>query len=326
MNRILIIQTASIGDVILATALVEKLHEMHPDDPIDLLVRQGFESLFSDHPFINTVLTWDKNTRKLAHLAHLIGIIRKRKYDRVINIQRFFSTGLITVASGARETTGFSKNPLSWFFTRSVKHDIRKGIHEVDRNLSLLDLPDGKGFRPRLYPTHDDRKAIVPLAQGRYYTISPASLWFTKQYPAEQWIELMDAVPGEAKIYLLGSAADKPLCESILQKSKYPDVENLAGRLTLLQSAALMEQARMNFTNDSAPMHLCSAVNGPVTAIFCSTVPDFGFGPLSDDRAVAETREQLGCRPCGLHGFKACPQGHFKCATGINNLELISRL
>ena len=70
----------------------------------------------------------------------------------------------------------------------------------------------------------------------------------------------------------------------------------------------------MTFTNDSAPLHFASAVNAPVTAIFCSTIPEFGFGPLSDVAHTIETEEKLLCRPCGLHGKKACPQGHFKCA------------
>lgn len=73
----------------------------------------------------------------------------------------------------------------------------------------------------------------------------------------------------------------------------------------------------MNYVNDSAPMHLCSAVNAPVTAIYCSTIPEFGFGPLSDNSHILQTKEKLSCRPCGLHGFKSCPEKHFKCAWGI---------
>jgi len=101
---------------------------------------------------------------------------------------------------------------------------------------------------------------------------------------------------------------------------------NLAGKLSFLESAALMKDAKMNFTNDSAPMHLASAVNAPVTAIFCSTVAAFGFGPLSDDSFVVETKEQLDCRPCGLHGFSKCPEKHFKCALTINSDQLTLRL
>jgi heptosyltransferase-2 len=78
-----------------------------------------------------------------------------------------------------------------------------------------------------------------------------------------------------------------------------------------------MSKAVRNYVNDSGPLHLASAMNAPVTAFFCSTVPSFGFGPLSDDSEIKETTEKLDCRPCGIHGFKTCPKGHFKCGKGI---------
>lgn len=101
---------------------------------------------------------------------------------------------------------------------------------------------------------------------------------------------------------------------------------NLCGQLSFLQSAALMEGALMNYVNDSAPMHMCSAVNAPVCAVYCSTVPGFGYGPLSDRSFVIQSQEALPCRPCGIHGHKACPEGHFRCATGIdvNRMALLT--
>jgi len=101
---------------------------------------------------------------------------------------------------------------------------------------------------------------------------------------------------------------------------------NLAGKLSFLESAALMKDAAMNFVNDSAPLHLCSAVNAPVSAIFCSTVPAFGFGPRSEKSTIVETKIKLDCRPCGLHGFQKCPEGHFKCALTIDKSELLNQL
>jgi heptosyltransferase-2 len=103
-------------------------------------------------------------------------------------------------------------------------------------------------------------------------------------------------------------------------------ITNLCGQLSFLESAALMRDARMNYVNDSAPLHFASAMNAPVTAVYCSTIPGFGFGPLSDQRFVVETRETLDCRPCGLHGFKACPLGHFNCAHTINAGQLLATL
>jgi heptosyltransferase-2 len=73
----------------------------------------------------------------------------------------------------------------------------------------------------------------------------------------------------------------------------------------------------MNYVNDSAPMHLASAMNAPTCAVYCSTVPAFGFGPLSEKSFIVEIDYPLYCRPCGLHGYNACPEKHFKCAYDI---------
>jgi heptosyltransferase-2 len=147
-----------------------------------------------------------------------------------------------------------------------------------------------------------------------YICIAPASIWFTKQWPAPKWIELINALEDRYLVCLIGSKQDRELCASIKNLAKTQRIKILAGDLSLLESAALMKSARMNFVNDSAPLHLASAMNAPVTAIFCSTVPAFGFGPLSDKNFIAETALELDCRPCGIHGYHECPLGHFKCA------------
>jgi len=87
-----------------------------------------------------------------------------------------------------------------------------------------------------------------------------------------------------------------------------------------------MQDAKMNYMNDSAPLHFATSVNARTTAIFCSTVKEFGFGPLSDDSMIVETKEKLDCKPCGLHGFQKCPQKHFKCALTINEDDLLKRI
>lgn len=326
MNKILVIQTASIGDVILATPVIEKLHRFYPEAKIDFLVKRGSEGLFTGHPFLHEIIIWDKK-RKLRTLPSLINKIRKNKYDLAINIQRFASTGLLTILSGANSTIGFDKNPFSNFFTKRIRHEIREGIHEVKRNLSLIrDLTDDSVEKPRIYPTSGDVQKTAVYKSGKYITISPASIWFTKQYPPDKWTAFIQKIPPEPSIYFLGSNADAALCDEIIHKSGHSKSFNLAGKLTLTESASLMKDAVMNYTNDSAPMHLASAVNAPVTVIYCSTIPGFGFGPLSKISNIVETVEPLYCRPCGLHGFRKCPEKHFRCATNINDEQLIDKL
>jgi heptosyltransferase-2 len=327
----LIIQTAFIGDVVLATALAEKLHLHRPDGAIDFLLRKGNEDLLKGHPFLRNVIVWDKKKGKIKNLFKLIRQVRATRYDYVINVHRFASSGLITAFSGAGVRVGFDKNPLSSFFSKSKKHILAKGMHEVQRNQTLIAaITDEHPAKPRLYPSQADQDTIRKYREGSgvvmpYVCIAPASVWFTKQFPKEKWVAFIDQLK-QFSVYLLGAPSDHEHCESIRNATTYPGVTNLSGKLSFLESTALMQHAVMNFVNDSAPLHLASAVNAPVTAVFCSTVPDFGFGPLSDRSFIVETSEPLTCRPCGLHGYKACPQGHFKCALTISNEQLLNSL
>ncbi len=318
MNKILIIQTAFIGDVILATALLEKLHQFYPATKIDFLVRKGNEGLLVDHPYLNEVLIWDKKEKKYAHLKALSIRVKQQRYDVVVNLQRFASSGMITAFSGAKEKLGFKKNPLSFSFTKSVEHTIGDGTHEVERNQQLIThLTDGKALKPKLHPTDKDYTAVEAYKKNDYVCMAPTSVWATKELPKEQWVKLLNKTKEDTTIYLLGGPVDADQCEEIKQLSTHKKAVNLSGKLSFLASAALMEHAQMNYVNDSAPLHIASAMNAPVTAYFCSTVPSFGFGPLSEKQTIVEVQEQLDCRPCGLHGKKECPKGHFDCGFKI---------
>jgi heptosyltransferase-2 len=325
--KVLIIQTAFIGDVILATALVEKLSAFSSDAQIDFLLRKGNETILANNPHIREILIWDKKNGKYRNLRQMLKRIRSRKYDVVVNVQRFISTGVLAAFSGAKRIIGFDKNPLSFLFTNKVKHVIgskEHPVHEVQRNLALIsELTDGSMVRPKVYPSEKDFQQVK--TEGSYVTMAPASVWFTKQLPVPKWLEAIALLPAEVSVYLIGGREDIPLCEAIRRSSGRDNVINLAGRLSLMESAALMKNALMNIVNDSAPLHLASAVNAPVTAVFCSTIPAFGFGPLSDQSTIIETKLALDCRPCGLHGFRRCPKGHFRCAE-IDAAEIVKSL
>jgi heptosyltransferase-2 len=328
MKKILVIQTAFIGDVVLATSLIENLHQQFPEVKLDILVRKGNESLFQSHPFLNQVLVWDKKNNKYQNWVGLLFKIRSRQYDVVLNAQRFAATGAWTAFSKAKIKIGFDKNPFSFLFTHSVLHQFsEKGQHEIDRNHQLLSsLFVTKVAMPKLYPTAADEIAVSSYQQLPYLCIAPASVWFTKQFSIEKWVDLINEIPFKGPIYLIGGPGDKLLCDQILQKINRKLVVNLAGRLSFLASAALQKKAVLNYVNDSAPMHFASAVNAPVVAVYCSTLPNFGFGPLSDKSFIVQTNEALACRPCGIHGKKQCPLKHFDCAKTIKMDQLIAPL
>ena len=350
MQKILVIQTAFIGDVVLATALVESLHEQYPQSSIDIVVRKGNEPLFNEHPFINELIVWDKKNSKYLNWLSILKKMRVKNYDVLINLQRFAATGLWTILANANTTIGFDKNPFSFLFTHKVKHDIStlnqnisaSAVHEINRNHALTSsLGEFPLAMPKLYPTKSDYEKVKVYQAQKYITIAPASVWFTKQFPLTAWVSLINELKFEGPIYILGGPADKALGDAIVNEvsklnsntstssnisSTSKKIINLSGELGFLASAALQQKAVLNYVNDSAPMHFCSAVNAPVVAIYCSTITAFGFGPLSTNSFIVETQEQLACRPCGLHGKKQCPLGHFNCAHSIENAQLIAPL
>ncbi|MGY8926406.1 MAG: glycosyltransferase family 9 protein, partial [Flavobacteriales bacterium] len=202
----------------------------------------------------------------------------------VINLHRFASSGIIAGFSGGKKRYGFKKNPFSFLYTKKFDHTIGNGTHEVERNLSLLqEFNVSKKNRPELFPSDADKQYVQKYTTHEYYCIAPTSVWFTKQMPTHKWIELISSLPYSSSIYFLGAPSDSTYCQKLLKESNAKNVVSLCGELSLLQSAALMKDATRNYVNDSGPLHLASSVNAKVTAFFCSTVPDFGFGPLSHD-------------------------------------------
>lgn len=316
--KILIIQTAFIGDVVLATPLIEALSLKYPKAQIHFLLRKGNENLLESEPAIQKVIIWNKKEGKHLGLISILKQIRKEKYDLLINLQRFGATGILTWLSGAGQKVGFEKNPFSFSYTTKIKHQIGDGTHEVERNLRLIDF--NAKLKPRLFLSKKDLDRVSHLKGKPYIVLAPTSVWFTKQFPKEKWIEFLKDLKFDGGIYFIGGASDHLACEEIIEATGKG--ENLCGELSLLESAALMKDAKMNYVNDSAPMHFASAVNAPTCAIFCSTIPEFGFGPLADKSVVVQTDKKLSCRPCGLHGKRSCPEGHFKCAREINVQQL----
>lgn len=326
MNKVLIIQTAFIGDVILATSLIEACKKSYPHAQIDFLLRKGNESLVENNPHINNTYIWNKTKGKFRSLISLLFQIRKEKYDAVLNVQRFFNSGLLTAFSGAKIKIGFDKNPLSFLFSKKVAHfiphkTINGYLHEVERNQQLLSLLtdnylDRSELRPRLYFNQEDENVIQSLNLPQHYLVmAPSSVWYTKQWHIDQWKKLVKKTSQNFKIYFIGAPSDNEYISPLIMNE---NCLNLCGKLSLRQSALLMEKANRVFVNDSAPLHLASSVNAKTTAIFCSTVPEFGYGPLSEDNQLIQLEPRLECMPCGLHGKKECPLGHFKCAMDIS--------
>jgi len=325
-KKYLIIQTASLGDVILSSSLVESIHAYSSEIVIDILIKKEYFILFENHPYLNNVFLLDRKSNKIIEMIRLLKLIRNMNYDAVFCVQRFFTAGLLASFSKSKIRSGFKKSPFSFLFTHAFQHHLN-GIHETERNHVLLSCVGiTKLASPKLYCTEEQITAVKKYQNASYITIAPASLWHTKQFPIEKWIEFINEVPEFINVYIIGSKEDTVLGKKILLNLTRKNCYNICGEFNIMETAAFMKGATMNFMNDSAPLHLASAIDAPATAVFCSTVPAFGFGPLGANNTIVETDLQLDCRPCGIHGKKKCPKQHFKCAYTIDIQNLIYRI
>ncbi|MCC6318410.1 MAG: glycosyltransferase family 9 protein [Gemmatimonadaceae bacterium] len=315
MTSSLIVQTSFIGDAVLTTPLIAELARR---GPVSLVVTRAAAALFAHHPGVSRVIVYDKRGADagVRGFQRMVRALRTDDRQAVAYLaQGSHRSGLLARAAGYRERVGFATSTgRLWYTTRITPTD---GLHHADRLWRLArspDAPTADQLRPRLYPAARDEARVEVLlnehgALGEpLIALAPGSVWATKRWPF--FPALARDLSALGRVVVLGSEADSALARDIAAAS--PSAIDATGQLSLLGSAALIARARVLVTNDSAPLHLASAMNTPTVAIFGPTVTRFGFGPLAQRSSIAEV-SNLACRPCSAHGPATCPLGHFRC-------------
>jgi heptosyltransferase-2 len=305
----LVIQTAFLGDVVLTTPLLTVLARRH--GPVDVLTTPGAASLLEGHPAVGTVLRYDKHgtQRGWSGFRQMAATLKDRQYQRVYLPHRSIRSAALALWSGAGERIGFAGGLAAFTYTSRVGR-ARTG-HEVERLLALAGAGEGASPPVRLnlssadYAAADAWLASHGVGPG-FLALAPGSVWGTKRWP--YYPELAAALG--RPVVIVGSQDDAAQAASIM--AACPQAVSAAGSLSLRQSAALIQRAAVLVTNDSAPLHLATAVGTPVVALFGPTVTEFGFGPRTPGD-LALGIEGLRCRPCSSHGPPTCPLGHHRC-------------
>ncbi|MBL7986626.1 MAG: glycosyltransferase family 9 protein [Chlorobi bacterium] len=323
--RILIIQTGFLGDAVLATGLLRGLaryRECH----VGMVVRGAYAELFEHHPRLRWLHPFQKQAK--GGFAEVLESIKKVQYDLAVVPHRSARSALLAWLAGIPRRIGFRQSELPLLFTDTVEYHI---FHqETDRNAALLE-PAGLFAAPRspwLSPSPHDFIPMLPYAaEGRALVlIAPGSVWPTKRWGAEGFAAVARQLTARgAAVKLIGSEAERELCQQIAAQAGLPQSHNLAGKLTLRQLAMLIAMSAHLVANDSAPVHLATSLGTPVTAIFGPTVPGFGFGPNEEGSSVVEAGP-LGCRPCDIHGPARCPIGTHQCMADITPQMILATI
>ena len=319
-SRVLVIQTAFLGDVVLTTPLLERLASEH--GPVDLLVTPAAAALLQGHPSVRDVIVYDKRGRDagVRGWLRMAGTLRRRNYDRVYLPHRSVRSAALAIATDSGTRIGFADSPAAWSYSARVEP---AGAHETARIASLAG--PGAVPRPSLGLSEAERRGAAEWLERAgvrrdFTALAPGSVWATKRWP--YYADLAARIPGS--VVVVGGPEDRDAGAEIVARDP-TRIRSAAGELSLRLSAALIERANVLVTNDSAPLHIAGAVGTRVVAIFGPTVPAFGFGPLGANDSIAEVHG-LPCRPCSKHGPMVCPLLHHRCMKdlGVNDVVTLA--
>jgi heptosyltransferase-2 len=334
--RILVVQTAFLGDVVLTLPLVEALQRRFQGAQVDLLTVPAHAPLLGDQPGVCQVLTYDKRgtQRGPRGFVQVVRQVRARHYDLAFAPHRSVRSALLLACSGIPRRIGFRRWLTQRAFTATVIRPA--GIHEVRRNMGLLDALGGDAAptAPRLAVrvTAASRRqaqqcfAAHGVKRGECIIgMIPGSQWGTKRWPAERFARLAQHLrrTAGARCVLFGAAQDRECGEAITAACD-ASMLDLIGHTTLQDLPAYLAWCRLVVCNDTGPMHIAAALGKPIVALFGPTTPALGFAPygvLWEEASVA-----LACRPCHAHGPQRCPLSHWRCMLELSVEQVAARV
>lgn len=321
-----VLQTSFLGDMVLTTPLLERLAG---EGLVHVVATPANAALLANHPAVTSVIVFDKRgaDRGLGGLRRVAQRLRAVSAQRAFLAQGSSRTAALAWLAGIPERVGFETSGGRLFTTRRVPYN--RALHHAARLWQLAnpagDHTPPPPLRPALYPGPAEHDAVSRLLAAHgvathepLVALAPGSVWATKRWPSFDALAALLAqspILAQGRIVVLGAGTDAPLAAAIgeaVLAAGGARVVDATGQLSLLGSAALLSRCRVLVTNDSAPLHLASAMNTPTVALFGPTVPALGFGPLAEQQSVVQ-HDTLACRPCHAHGPMQCPQKHWHC-------------
>ena len=323
-------QTAFLGDAVLTLPFIQALKTRYPDAEIHFFVRAGLEKLFCAQRELTSVRPFAKRgDQKGLFAARALGNeLSLEGFDLWISPHASLRSAYLARCVGAPVRIGYQS---PWYNWLAYTHLVDRRFNQLEEVERLFQLGGPLGiFADKATPAPLPRLDLPPeaiaradeiyagLPKGPRLGIHPGSTWPTKCWPKEHFAEIARrALAAGAVVLLFAGPGEEELATHIAASANDNSgrLINLGGMLTIPALAACIARLDACLTNDSGPMHLAWAQNVPLAACFGPTVRALGFFPRGPNSRVLET--PLDCRPCGLHGHKACPLGHHNCMKDI---------
>ena len=323
-SKILVTRFSSLGDIVLTTPVYHNLKLSYPECKIYVAVKEKFSDILAGNPYIDNLIVL-KNGESLFSL---IKRIRRENFDVFIDLHNKIRSFILRLFCGIPRIVVYRKNTIRKYIY--IKNRIEGKFltkHTIDRYLDVL---QEIGIRPTIKSPEifiDNHFNVFcekhNIGQNDLLIgLNPGSVWPTKKWLPERFAEVADSLTDHygAKIVMIGSNNDRDDIHKVLAATKHPCID-LCGKTNLRELATLISRCALLITNDSGPMHIASALQVPIVAIFGSTTKELGFAPCGTNNSIVEV--SLPCRPCSSFGKKKCPKNHFKCMRDISSKTVI---
>lgn len=303
LQRILVVRTDRIGDVLLSTPVLSVLREHRPTGYLSIMVNPYTCEVVDGHPALNEILVDDITGRHrgIRGFIRLIRDIRIRRFDTIIVLHPTFRLAVLGFLAGIPLRVGSGYRAYSLLFNHRIyEHRKDASQHEVDYNLHLL---SGLGMstshaKPQITVTEAARhKMTTRLAQWgvlpheSLIVLHPGSGGSARRWPGSSFAALADQLASEAdvRVILTGGTTERDLVEEVIRQMKTRPI-TLVGETTIKELTALLEITRLCVTNSTGPLHLAAAVGTPTVALYCPIIPcsPIRWGPYGDGHHVLQ--------------------------------------
>lgn len=302
-RSILLIKPSSLGDIVMALPALSALRRSFPQTRISWLVRPEFAPLIEGHPHLDEIILFDRrrlsgvwhSPRALRELTSLVGSLRRRRFDAVLDLQGLFRTGSLAWLSGSRRRFGpvWGREFAHWFYTVTVPPKL-EWVHVVDYYLKLVEAMGGANRRVEfVLPERSEAAAAArnllsrrDVNPGRYAVIIPGSAQTSKCWPAERFAALADRLVSDHGLAVVatGGKSESVTVERIQALAEHP-IANLAGGTSLGELTEVLRGARLVVSNDTGPGHIAAALGRPLVMMFSWSNP-LRVGPYGRPECV----------------------------------------
>lgn len=316
-EKILLVCRAGLGELFLKTGAVDQVFEIRKGDADsyrkiqDELSQQQIHLLISPHESWRTALFCRKipAQKKISYAGFAKGLF----FDDLIPKEKNLPEAIRQLSLLKKEDPEL-KERIDHYRTQSAS-----GAEESGAMLSPPPVWASMSLREELLKDQNSwgqlHKRLEISPSSKKVLLFPGSVWNTKRWTQEGFEETgRELHKAGYDILVMGAPEEKQLAQKVARH--IPGSHSIAARTSIYESLLLIAHSSLVVGNDSAAIHMASAAEIPVVAIFGPTILEFGFRPWNARATVVELKN-LACRPCGKHGHKKCPIGTHECMNGI---------